>query len=96
MPRLQTKYRKGGCQNGSGRRKKLHAWAKRGRGKQKGGFLFTGLAVLGSLIAAGISAAAPAVTTGILTAAAGYGTTKAIQAIESRQKGRGRKIRRRR
>ena len=96
MPRLQTKYRKGGCQNGYGRKKKLHPWARRGRGKQKGGLLFTGLAALGSLIYAGISAAAVPVATGILTSAAGYGTTRAIQAIEARQKGRGRKLRRRR
>ena len=96
MPRLQT-YKKGGCaQKGSGRRKKLHKWARNGRRKQKGGFLFTGLAVLGSLIAAGIAGAAPAVATGILTSAAGYGTTKAIQAIEASQRGRGRKLRRRR
>ena len=92
MPRLQT-YRKGGCQNGSGRKKKLHKWARNGRRKQKGGLLFTGLAVLGSLIYAGITAAAPAIATGAISAASGYAVNEAIKAG---QRGRGRKIRRRR
>ena len=92
MPRRQT-YRKGGCQNGSGRKKKLHAWARNGRRKQKGGFLFTGLAALGSLIYAGIAAAAPAVATGAISAASGFAVTKALEAS---QRGRGRKLRRRR
>ena len=92
MPRLQTKYRKGGCKNGSGRKKKLHAWAKRGRGKQKGGILFTGLAALGSLIYAGITAAAPSIAAGAISAASGYAVNEAIKAG---QRGRGRKIRRR-
>ena len=93
MPRLQ-KYRRGGCaQNGSGRRKKLHKWARKGRRKQKGGLLFTGLAALGSLIYAGITAAAVPVATGAISAASGYAVTKAL---ESSQRGRGRKLRRRR
>ena len=65
---------------GAGRRKlKIHKWVKKGR--QKGGFLFTGMALLGSAIYAGLSAAAPAIATGAITAAAGYGTTKALQQI---------------
>jgi hypothetical protein len=80
---------------GSGRHKKLHAWARRGRGKQKGGFIFT-LAALGSLIAAGVSAAAPAVATGVLTSAAAYGTTRALKAMEGKGKGKPRRMIRRR
>jgi hypothetical protein len=91
MPRKQ----RGGCQNGMGRRKKLHKWAQKGRGKQRGGFLFTGLAVIGSLISAGIAAAAPAVASGAISAAAGYGVTRAIKAMEGKGKPR-RKLRSRR
>jgi hypothetical protein len=90
MPRKQI--RKGGCQNGFGRRaKKVQTWAKKKR--QKGGFLFTGLAIIASLISAGIAASAPALATGALGAVGAYGATKAIQAAE--RSGRG-KIRRRR
>jgi hypothetical protein len=65
---------------GTGRRKlKIRKWIKKGR--QKGGFLFTGMALLGSAIYAGLSAAAPAIATGAITAAAGYATTKALQKI---------------
>jgi hypothetical protein len=90
MPRKQI--RKGGCQKGFGRRaKKVQTWATKKR--QKGGFLFTGLAILGSLISAGIAAAAPAVATGAISAASGFAVTKAI---EAGQRGRGRKLNRRR
>ena len=93
MPRIQT-YRKGGCcQKGYGRRKmKLHKWASKGRGKQRGGFIFT-LGAIGSLIAAGVSAAAPAVASGAISAATAYGVNEAIKAG---QRGRGRKLLRRR
>jgi hypothetical protein len=93
------KRMKGGCcgQKGSGRKKKLHAWARRGR--QKGGFLFTGMALIGSAIWAGVTAAAPAVAAGALTAAAGYGTTKALEAVGGKtgsgRRKRSRRIRRR-
>ena len=92
MPRRQKQN--GGCcgQKGSGRKKKLHAWAK--KGKQRGGFLVTSLALIGSAIWAGVTAAAPAIATGALTAAASYGTTKALQQIGGR-KARRRTIRRR-
>ena len=90
MPRKQ----KGGCQNGMGRRKKIHTWAKKGRIRQKGGFIFS-LAALGSLIASGIAASAGPVATGVLTSAAAYGTTRAIKAMEGKGKPR-RKLRSRR
>jgi hypothetical protein len=86
MPR-----RKGGCK-GSGRKRKLQAWATRGRGKQRGGFVFS-MAAIGAAISAGLaSSAGTAITTGALTAASGYGTTKALQAMTG---GRRRRLSRR-
>lgn len=93
---------KGGCcgQKGSGRfaagagrKGKISNWAKKGR--QKGGFLFTSLALIGSAIWAGVTAAAPAVAAGAITAAAGYGTTKALEAVGGKTgSGRGKRVRR--
>jgi hypothetical protein len=77
MPRKKT-TRKGGCKC-SGRKRKIHKWVKKGR--QKGGFLFTGLAAIGSAIFAGMTAAAPAVATGVVSAAAGYATRKALKQV---------------
>jgi F0F1-type ATP synthase membrane subunit c/vacuolar-type H+-ATPase subunit K len=59
------------------RRGKLTTWVKKSR--QKGGFIFMGLAAIGSAIAAAMTAAAPAVATGIVGAAASYATTKVLQ-----------------
>ena len=72
----------------------IHKWAKKGR--QKGGFLFTGMALLGSAIYAGLSAATPAIATGAVTATAGYGTTKALQQIGGSRRRRRKTVRRRR
>lgn len=70
-----------GCCKGSGRKSKVHKWATRGRGKQRGGFIFS-MAAIGAAISAGLaSTAGTAITTGALTAAAGYGTSKALTAI---------------
>jgi hypothetical protein len=77
-------------QNG-GRKRKLHKWAV--KSKQRGGFIFATLALIGSMISAGVAAAAPAVATAAVGAAAAYGTTKALEAIGG--KGR-RKVRVRR
>ena len=70
----------------------LHKWAKRGR--QKGGF-FPAIAAIIAAISAGLSAAAPAVASRALAAAAGYATTKALEGIGGKT-GAGRRIPRRR
>jgi hypothetical protein len=71
------------------RRAKLKGWVK--RSKQKGGFLFVGIAAIASAIAAAVSAAAPAVATGALTAAAAYGTKKALEGTFGKGRRRQRK-----
>jgi hypothetical protein len=77
------------------RKRKLHTWAVKSR--QRGGFIFTALASIAALIAAGVSAAAPIAATAAVGAAAAYGTTKALEAIGGKTgKGRRRKVRLRR
>ena len=56
----------------------LHKWVKKGR--QKGGF-FPIIGAILAAISAGLSAAAPAVATGAIGAAAAYGTTKLLEGI---------------
>jgi hypothetical protein len=70
----------------------LHKWAKRGR--QKGGF-FPIIGAIAAAIISGLSAAAPALATGAITAAAGYATTKVLEGIGGKT-GSGRRIPRRR
>lgn len=66
------------------RGRKLKPWVSKARKKQKGGFFFLPfLIAAGSAIASAVSAAAPIVATGALSAAAGYGATKLIDTISS-------------
>ena len=67
----------------------LHKWIKKSR--QKGGF-FPIIAGILAAISAGLSAAAPAVATGAIGAAAAYATTKALEGIGGKT-GSGRRIR---
>jgi hypothetical protein len=67
----------------------LHKWVKKGR--QKGGF-FPIIAGILAAISAGLSAAAPAVATGAIGAAAAYATTKALEGIGGKT-GAGRRVR---
>ena len=62
------------------RRGKLASWVKKSRKSQHGGFIFSIGAIIAA-ISAGISAAAPAVATGALSAAAGYATTKILKKV---------------
>ena len=74
------------------KKQSLHKWAKRGR--QKGGF-FPIFGAIAAAIISGLSAAAPALATGAITAAAGYATTKVLEGIGGKT-GSGRRILRRR
>ena len=66
------------------RGRKLKPWVSKARKKQKGGFFFLPfLIAAGSAIASAVSAAAPVIATGALSAAAGYGATKLIDKISS-------------
>ena len=69
------------------RRGKLTTWAK--KSKQKGGFLFMGLAAIGSAIATAMTAAAPAIATGAITATSAYAAKKVLE--KSFGKGKARK-----
>ena len=60
------------------RKQILHKWVKKGR--QKVGF-FPIIGAILAAISAGLSAAAPAVATGAIGAAAAYATTKALESI---------------
>jgi phage-related minor tail protein len=66
----------------------LHKWVKKGR--QKGGF-FPIIGAILAAISAGLSAAAPAVATGAIGAAAAYATTKALEGIGGKT-GAGRRV----
>ena len=74
------------------KKKILHKWERRGR--QKSGF-FPAIGAIIAAISAGLSAAAPAMATGAITAAAGYVTTKVLEGIGGKT-GSGRRIPRRR
>ena len=92
MPRRK----KGGCGcHKGGRKMKLGNWAKRGRGKQRGGFIFS-LGAIGAAISAALaSSTAATVGTAALTAATSYGVTKALESAGGKT-GRGRRRIRRR
>ena len=84
-----------GCRKG-GRKMKLGNWAKRGHGKQRGGFIFS-LGAIGAAISAALaSSTAATVGSAALGAATSYGVTKALEGIGGKTgRGRRRRIRRR-
>ena len=87
MPRRK----KGGCGcHKGGRKMKLRNWAKRARGKQRGGFVFSLAAISAAISAALSSSAAATVGTAALGAATSYGVTKALESAGGKT-GRGRR-----
>ena len=84
-----------GCRKGGGRKMKLRNWAKRGRSRQRGGFIFS-LGAIGAAISAALaSSTAATVGTAALSAATTYGVTKALQSVGGKTGSGRRRIRRR-
>ena len=74
---------------------KLRNWARRGRGKQRGGFVFS-LAAIGTAISAALaSSSAATIGSAALGAATSYGVTKALQGVGGKTGSGRRRIRRR-